>query len=94
MPDSQFFEDLSRLCAREMAFAERVGDADRKSEVISALAIMLGRTVSRAAAGNGDLVEALLIGAEHTASEAASDYDLLREVQGTPTMAISTRTGE
>lgn len=68
----EFFDQLVTLCSPELVAALKEKDADRVSAVIGGLATMLGRTIARAAAGDGSEIEKMLMACEqHVAAEAA-----------------------
>jgi len=71
MPDN-FHDTLASLCARELSAALAAKDADRASDVVTALGTMLGRTIARATNGSAEGIDTMLIAAEQlVASEAA-----------------------
>lgn len=67
-----FFDELSSLCAKEMAIARLNEDLQRQGDLISGLCTMLGRTIARCAKGDPKTIETLATGCEAQVIEEAS----------------------
>lgn len=74
----EFFDKLVQICAPEMASALKERDLDRAGAVIEGLSTILGRSIARAAGGDGVEIEKILMGCEqHIAAEAAGTAGLI-----------------
>jgi hypothetical protein len=69
----EFGDALARLVSREIAEANRCGDADRAAGVVSDLAAQLGTAIALITGGDPGGIEAVLTGAEQCAAEAAAE---------------------
>lgn len=76
---TDFFDDLSSLCARELISGAKAADRDRVAGLIEGLATMLGRTIARTTAGDAREIEKMLAACEnHVAAEAAGMAGVIR----------------
>jgi hypothetical protein len=79
-----FFEDLSRLVARELAAARETRDDERLAGIVSDLAEMLGTAIAAITDGNPSGIDALLAGVEEVVATVA--------VEKAPAMEMIART--
>lgn len=77
---TDFHDRLACLCGPEISAALRGNDTGRAAGMVTALAVMLGRTIARAMGGDPAAIETMMTAAENLAAAEAAGMAGLSQI--------------